>query len=108
MARIPGWLLLGMLFFCGLAHAQTQRAQTPGQGRTRRASAPEPSRGEPQEGALARMALTSWSFRSGQEIPVVHTCDGGDRSVNYGAQEIVSPPLLWDDVPQGTASFVLF
>lgn len=43
------------------------------------------------------MRLTSPSFAPDGEIPRVHTCQGDD----------VSPPLLIEDVPPGTASLAL-
>ncbi len=43
------------------------------------------------------MRLTSPAFGDGDPIPAQYTCDGED----------LSPPLTWDDVPDGTAAFVL-
>jgi len=48
-------------------------------------------------GPPATIVLRSGDFGEGQVIPVVHTCDGADRS----------PGLHWDLVPPGTQSFVL-
>jgi Raf kinase inhibitor-like YbhB/YbcL family protein len=42
------------------------------------------------------MRLTS-VFRDGADIPSKYTCDGAN----------VSPPLAWDDVPQGTRSLAI-
>lgn len=42
-------------------------------------------------------ALTSAAFAEGEEIPVRHTCEGGD----------LSPPLSWQGAPEGTRSLVL-
>lgn len=41
--------------------------------------------------------LTSPAFDAGDIIPTEYTCEGSDRS----------PPLRWDDAPQGTRSFLL-
>jgi Raf kinase inhibitor-like YbhB/YbcL family protein len=43
------------------------------------------------------MRITSTAFKEGESIPRQYTCDGAD----------VSPPLAWDDVPDGTQSFAL-
>ncbi len=43
------------------------------------------------------MRLTSSAFPDKGEIPSQYTCDGEDKS----------PPLAWDDVPNGTKSFAL-
>ena len=43
------------------------------------------------------LTITSTSFASQQEIPVKHTCEGGD----------VSPPLAWSGLPAGTKSLAL-
>jgi Raf kinase inhibitor-like YbhB/YbcL family protein len=43
------------------------------------------------------MELTSSAFPSGSSIPVDYTGDGRD----------VSPPLMWDHVPQGTQELAL-
>lgn len=55
------------------------------------------------EGALSAqkggrmMKITSSAFKEGQMIPSRYTCDGQD----------ISPPLEWDQVPDGTKSFAL-
>jgi Raf kinase inhibitor-like YbhB/YbcL family protein len=41
--------------------------------------------------------IRSPAFEEGGNIPVVHTCDGDDRS----------PPLLWSGEPPGTRAFAL-
>lgn len=43
------------------------------------------------------MRLISSAFPNNGRIPTVYTCDGRD----------ISPPLRWENVPQGTNSFVL-
>jgi len=43
------------------------------------------------------MRIWSTAFADGDTIPVKYTCDG----------ENISPPLGWEAVPQGAASFVL-
>ena len=43
------------------------------------------------------MKLQSSAFAHGETIPRKYTCDGAD----------LSPPLEWNDVPEGTQSFVL-
>jgi len=43
------------------------------------------------------MEVFSRSFKNGGEIPRVYTCDGRD----------ISPHVGWEDVPEGTKSFVL-
>ncbi len=41
--------------------------------------------------------LRSPAFSDGAEIPMVYTCEGKD----------ISPPLIWEDPPEGTRSFAL-
>lgn len=48
-------------------------------------------------GDLPDLGLHSDAFADGQPIPELHTCDGEDTS----------PPLSWDDPPEGTATFAL-
>jgi Raf kinase inhibitor-like YbhB/YbcL family protein len=43
------------------------------------------------------MKLRSTAFEAGETIPEQFTCEGKD----------ISPPLMWNDVPQGTQSLVL-
>jgi Raf kinase inhibitor-like YbhB/YbcL family protein len=43
------------------------------------------------------LILKSDAFVEGGRIPARYTCEGGD----------VSPPLMWEDLPAGTASLVL-
>jgi len=43
------------------------------------------------------MRLGSPAFAEGGAIPSVHTCDGED----------VSPPLTWQDVPEGAGAFAV-
>ena len=46
---------------------------------------------------LTKLGLTSSAFQEGQPIPVQFTCDGANQS----------PPLSWDEPPQGTKSFAI-
>lgn len=48
-------------------------------------------------GNVESMELNSDAFPSQGYIPTRYTCSG----------ENISPPLFWDDVPEGTESFVL-
>lgn len=48
-------------------------------------------------GGKMDIRLTSTAFAEGGIIPRKYTCDGAD----------VSPPLAWDNVPDGTKSFAL-
>lgn len=43
------------------------------------------------------MELRSEAFGDGEAIPSVHSCDGEDRS----------PPVAWENAPEGTAAFAL-
>ena len=43
------------------------------------------------------MKLTSGAFENGAEIPLPYTCDGSD----------FSPPLEWEDVPEGAESLAI-
>jgi Raf kinase inhibitor-like YbhB/YbcL family protein len=47
--------------------------------------------------SVVAMKLSSPAFTDGGPIPARFTCDGKD----------VSPPLAWDDVPEGTRAFAL-
>ena len=46
---------------------------------------------------LAKLSPTSDAFQNGGAIPAKFTCDGASQS----------PPLAWDEPPQGTKSFAL-
>lgn len=48
-------------------------------------------------GSVMAFSLESSAFKAGEAIPSKYTCDGAD----------ISPPLKWQDAPQGTVSFVL-
>ncbi len=50
-----------------------------------------------QKGGTQTMKLVSSAFEEGGMIPSQYTCDGQD----------ISPPLKWENVPQGTKSFAL-
>jgi Raf kinase inhibitor-like YbhB/YbcL family protein len=50
-----------------------------------------------QEDGEDHMRLTSAAFADGDTIPARYTCSGED----------VSPPLVWNNTPDGTASFAL-
>lgn len=43
------------------------------------------------------MKIRSSAFNDGERIPKKHTCDGED----------VSPPLTWEDVPEGTVTLAI-
>ncbi len=43
------------------------------------------------------LSLSSIAFQGGERIPVKYTCEGQD----------VSPPLMWNEPPQGTQSLAL-
>ena len=43
------------------------------------------------------MKVWSPKFSKGERIPLIYTCMGKD----------ISPPILWEDVPEGTSSFAL-
>ncbi len=51
----------------------------------------------PSNPGAAAMQIRSSAFAHQAEIPVKHTCEGGD----------VSPPLAWSGAPPGTKSFAL-
>jgi Raf kinase inhibitor-like YbhB/YbcL family protein len=55
-----------------------------------------PSSDPEREGTMA-LELVSTAFEPGEAIPVNYTCDGED----------ISPPLQWDEPPEGTVSFAL-
>lgn len=50
-----------------------------------------------KETAMEKITITSPAFREGENIPSVHTCDGGN----------VSPPLAWTGVPKDAKSLAL-
>ena len=54
-------------------------------------------RREPVSEEAMRLRVTSVAFEHGAKIPTRYTADGPDQS----------PPLRWDDPPQGTKSFAL-
>lgn len=51
----------------------------------------------PVETGQAALVLTSDAFPAGGAIPVRYTCNGDG----------ISPPLAWDNVPEGTVSFAM-
>jgi hypothetical protein len=54
--------------------------------------------GEPAEGEKKMdIKITSSAFEDGSSIPAKYTCDGED----------ISPPLQWEQVPEGTKSIAL-
>lgn len=61
-----------------------------------RPSAP-PASPSPAAELSASFQLTSRAFSHGEPIPPTYTCDGED----------ISPPLQWDDPPEGTQSLAL-
>jgi Raf kinase inhibitor-like YbhB/YbcL family protein len=50
----------------------------------------------PESGELL-FTISSSAFATGENIPVMYTCDG----------QSISPPLTWSEGPPGTASFAL-
>jgi Raf kinase inhibitor-like YbhB/YbcL family protein len=54
---------------------------------------PAPKGGDP----MSKMQIASAAFADGQEIPVLHTCQGSD----------LSPPLAWSGVPPAAKSLAL-
>ncbi len=48
-------------------------------------------------GYAMAFSITSPDFDEGSTIPVLHTCEGSD----------LSPELVWEEVPEGTRSFML-
>lgn len=58
------------------------------------AASPTPATATPDASAFR---LTSEMFADGETLPVDFTCDGAN----------VSPPLAWENVPDGTQSFAL-
>jgi len=48
-------------------------------------------------GDAMSLKVTSDAFHDGEPIPKDHTCDGADRS----------PPLQWEDAPEGTKAFAV-
>ncbi len=52
---------------------------------------------QPKEEAAMSLKIYSPAFDHGQRIPVKYTCDGPD----------LSPPLRWENLPEGTRSLVL-
>ncbi|MBC7119287.1 MAG: YbhB/YbcL family Raf kinase inhibitor-like protein [Methanobacteriaceae archaeon] len=43
------------------------------------------------------MKIRSTAFNDGERIPKKYTCDGED----------ISPPLIWEDIPEGTVTLAL-
>ncbi|HIH61834.1 MAG TPA: YbhB/YbcL family Raf kinase inhibitor-like protein [Methanobacteriales archaeon] len=43
------------------------------------------------------MKIRSIAFNDGERIPKKYTCDGED----------ISPPLIWEDIPEGTVTLAL-
>lgn len=59
--------------------------------------APSPTPGATATPDASAFRLTSEMFGDGETLPVDFTCDGAN----------VSPPLAWENVPDGTQSFAL-
>jgi hypothetical protein len=55
-----------------------------------------PEEAEPEEVEMS-LTVSSTAFNEGRKIPTKYTCDGQD----------VSPPLVWDKGPEGTATYAL-
>lgn len=51
----------------------------------------------PSEEMEMSMNLSSMAFSDGEEMPTKYTCDGQD----------VSPPLAWEEGPEGTVAYAL-
>jgi len=43
------------------------------------------------------LKIRSIAFNDGERIPKKYTCDGED----------ISPPLIWEDIPEGTVTLAL-
>ena len=78
MTRIFAVLLIFSFLFC--ACKENQEAKT-----------------ESEVGRKMEINVTSSAFQEGGMIPATYTCDGRD----------ISPPLAWEDVPEGCKSLAL-
>lgn len=84
---------VGILFFAACTSPATEIAEAPTP-----TAAPAPAGAPSEDMELNQpLELVSTAFDQGEPIPVKYSCDGED----------ISPPLAWNDPPEGTQSLAL-